>query len=29
MERQLLRDALHVVKEFREIIRHHFKLGSF
>ena len=29
MERQLLRDALHVVKEFREIVRHHFKLGAF
>jgi CBS domain-containing protein len=29
MERQLLRDALQVVKEFREIVRHHFKLGAF
>jgi CBS domain-containing protein len=29
MERQLLRDAFHVVKEFREIVRHHFKLGAF
>jgi CBS domain-containing protein len=29
MERQLLRDALHVVKEFRDIVRHHFKLGTF
>jgi CBS domain-containing protein len=29
MERQLLRDALHVVKQFREIVRHHFRLGSF
>jgi CBS domain-containing protein len=29
MERHLLRDALQVVKEFREIVRHHFKLGVF
>jgi CBS domain-containing protein len=29
MERQLLRDALHVVKEFRDIVRHHFKFGTF
>jgi len=29
MERQLLRDALHVVKEFRDIVRHHFKLSTF
>jgi CBS domain-containing protein len=29
MERQLLRDALQVVKQFREIVRHHFKLGVF
>jgi CBS domain-containing protein len=29
MERELLRDALHVVKQFREIVRHHFRLGSF
>jgi CBS domain-containing protein len=29
MERHLLRDALHVVKQFREIVRHHFKLGMF
>ena len=29
MERQLLRDAFHVVKEFRDIVRHHFKLGTF
>jgi CBS domain-containing protein len=29
MERQLLRDALHVVKEFRDIVRHHFRLGTF
>ena len=29
MERQLLRDALHVVKEFRDIVRHHFKLRAF
>lgn len=29
MERHLLRDALHVVKQFREIVRHHFKLSIF
>ena len=29
MERHLLRDALQVVKEFREIVRHHFNLGVF
>jgi CBS domain-containing protein len=29
MERHLLRDALQVVKQFREIVRHHFKLGVF
>ena len=29
MERDLLRDAFQVVKQFREIIRHHFKLGMF
>jgi len=29
MERHLLRDALQVVKQFREIVRHHFKLGAF
>lgn len=29
MERHLLRDALQVVKQFREIVRHHFKLGMF
>jgi CBS domain-containing protein len=29
MERQLLRDVLHVVKEFRNIVRYHFKLGTF
>jgi CBS domain-containing protein len=29
MERHLLRDALQVVKQFREIIRHRFKLGAF
>jgi len=29
MERHLLRDALQVVKKFREIVRHHFKLGMF
>jgi CBS domain-containing protein len=29
MERDLLRDALHVVKQFREIVRHRFKLGMF
>lgn len=29
MERHLLRDALQVVKEFREIVRHRFKLGVF
>jgi CBS domain-containing protein len=27
MERDLLRDAFQVVKQFRELIRHHFKLG--
>ncbi|GLR86340.1 putative nucleotidyltransferase substrate binding domain-containing protein [Bradyrhizobium iriomotense] len=29
MERHLLRDALQVVKQFRDIVRHHFKLGMF
>ena len=29
MERHLLRDALQVVKQFREIVRHHFKLSVF
>jgi CBS domain-containing protein len=29
MERHLLRDAMQVVKQFREIVRHHFKLGVF
>ena len=29
MERQLLRDALQVVKQFRDIVRHHFRLGVF
>jgi CBS domain-containing protein len=29
MERDLLRDAFQVVKQFRELIRHHFKLGVF
>ncbi|UWU96020.1 putative nucleotidyltransferase substrate binding domain-containing protein [Bradyrhizobium sp. CB1015] len=29
MERHLLRDALQVVKKFREIVGHHFKLGMF
>jgi CBS domain-containing protein len=29
MERDLLRDAFQVVKQFRELIRHHFKLGTF
>jgi CBS domain-containing protein len=29
MERHLLRDALQVVKHFRDVVRHHFKLGVF
>jgi CBS domain-containing protein len=29
MQRDLLRDAFHVVKQFREIVRHHFNLGTF
>ncbi|MBH5387735.1 putative nucleotidyltransferase substrate binding domain-containing protein [Bradyrhizobium diversitatis] len=29
MERHLLRDTLQVVKKFREIVGHHFKLGMF
>jgi CBS domain-containing protein len=29
MERDLLRDAFQVVKQFRGLIRHHFKLGMF
>ena len=29
MERDLLRDAFQVVKQFRELIRHHFNLGMF
>jgi CBS domain-containing protein len=29
MERDLLRDAFQVVKQFRGLIRHHFNLGMF
>jgi len=29
MERDLLRDAFQVVKQFREIVRRHFNLGLF
>jgi CBS domain-containing protein len=29
MERDLLRDAFQVVKQFREFIRRHFNLGAF
>jgi CBS domain-containing protein len=29
MQRDLLRDAFRVVKQFREIVRHHFNLGMF
>jgi len=29
MQRDLLREAFHVVKQFREIVRHHFNLGAF
>jgi CBS domain-containing protein len=29
MERDLLRDAFHIVKKFRDFIRHHFNLGAF
>ena len=29
LQRDVLRDALHVVKQFREIVRRHFNLGSF
>jgi CBS domain-containing protein len=29
MERDLLRDAFHIVKRFRELIHHHFNLGIF
>jgi CBS domain-containing protein len=29
MQRDLLRDSLRVVKQFHEIVRHHFNLGSF
>ncbi len=29
MQRDLLRDAFHVVKQFREIVRRHFNLGAF
>jgi CBS domain-containing protein len=29
MERDLLREAFQVVKQFRELIRHHFKFGMF
>jgi CBS domain-containing protein len=29
MERDLLRDALQIVKRFREMIRHHFNLQMF
>jgi CBS domain-containing protein len=29
VERDLLRDAFHVVKQFREIVRRHFNLGMF
>lgn len=29
LDRDLLRDALRVVKRFRDIVRNHFKLGMF
>jgi CBS domain-containing protein len=29
LQRDVLRDALQVVKQFREIVRRHFSLGSF
>lgn len=29
LQRDVLRDALHVVKQFREIVRRHFNLGAF
>jgi CBS domain-containing protein len=29
MQRDVLRDAFHVVKQFREIVRRHFNLGAF
>jgi CBS domain-containing protein len=29
MQRDLLRDAFRVVKQFREIVRRHFNLGTF
>jgi CBS domain-containing protein len=29
LERDLLRDAFQVVKQFREIVRRHFNLGAF
>ncbi len=29
MERQLLRDALQVVKQFRDVVRRHFRFGTF
>lgn len=29
MERDLLRDAFHIVKKFRDFIRNHFNLGAF
>jgi CBS domain-containing protein len=29
VQRDLLREALHVVKQFREIIRRHFNLSMF
>lgn len=29
MERDLLRDSFQVVRQFRELVRHHFKLGLF
>jgi signal-transduction protein with cAMP-binding, CBS, and nucleotidyltransferase domain len=29
MQRDVLRDAFHVVKQLRDIVRRHFNLGAF
>jgi CBS domain-containing protein len=29
MERDLLRDAFHIVKQLREVVRRHFNLAMF
>jgi len=29
LERDLLKDSLQIVKRFKEVVRHHFRLGMF